>query len=432
MNDDQAELLDLNIRIGTAEAAGDQKFFDRCLAPAFAMSRANGKHETRDTFLDHLRSGPPRSTTDVSASLLGANRATVTCLVAMDGRQYENHRVFVRESSGSKWKLLSWANELVGSSGERSEASPSRLRPIPGVYGLEALTEWNRRQQFREIERDLSHTKHDSGEDSLKVPIPEIYSYEELANAITFLAVMNKNLTLLFRGQINDRPLMPSLYRRSWPANAQDERAGRLEAERGQYWSALLRVEKQVVPILQRMGLPRYRHIERDDIRYARWAVIQHYELWPTPMLDFSSSLRVAASFAFGPGASTEGYLYVTGTRKLRSDLMPLRPKIKDDTAEQSDGVLAIRLNSVCPPSARRPHVQEGALLSSYPIDEASALDPARNDFSSRIIAMFKVVDNGSFWSQPDFPCHTQAALLPQNDALDTEFQKNVELPVIV
>ncbi|MFE5671662.1 hypothetical protein ACFQ58_08635 [Agromyces sp. NPDC056523] len=114
MNNDVENLHQLNIEIGNSESVGDRNFFERILAPVFAMRRANGTHETRDTFLANVKEGGPRSTTILSIALLGTRRAAVSCVVELDGKQYENYRVFVRTSPSDPWTLLSWANEAIG------------------------------------------------------------------------------------------------------------------------------------------------------------------------------------------------------------------------------------------------------------------------------------------------------------------------------
>ncbi|MFH8251245.1 FRG domain-containing protein [Microbacterium sp. B2969] len=284
------------------------------------------------------------------------------------------------------------------------------MRPIGDVYGLPT---WNAWQSEPHID-DLSHTKHPSGSHELLEPMPTITSYFQLSEIVAFLAVMNKNLTLLFRGQMSDRPLLPTLHRPSRPGNAGSE------LDPTARWNQLGARESDVMTALQKIGLPRYRHIQDPGIRYARWAVIQHYEVWPTPMLDFSTSLRVAASFAFGPGRSDRGFLYVTGTRELRSNLMPLRD-VEGDKPERADGVLTIRLNSVCPPGASRAHIQEGALMCLYPFTgESSQLTDGLNDFTTRVIARFELRDWGNFWSPPDFGCLTERVLL-RTDRLSFE-----------
>lgn len=432
MHPDQIQLRKLNDRIGEAESDGDYRFFEQHLAPAFAMSRASGATETRDTFIDNLTKGPPRHTLDQSITLL-ENRAVVDCLVEVDGNQYANHRIFVRLSKHSAWKLLAWANELQGSTGQRPPREASRVQPMPHVYGLKSYKTWKEDPKTPY----LGDQKRASGTESLQDEIEPVESYRDLAKIAAFLAVMNKNLTLLFRGQTRDYPLLPTLHRERWPD--EETAFGNLAKNRQQYWQSLPDIEEKAIDVLRGIGMPRRAHLVHRNFGYARWAVIQHYELWPTPMLDFSTSLRVAATFALGPKETSgpeeegksdetstkEGYLYITGTRKLRSDLMPLE---KDDTAERSDGILSIRLNAVCPPSAARPHLQDGVLLGLYPHDDRAVLDPLSNNFQNRLIAKIKLTDTGEFWTT-DFPCLTKDALLPSVDPLKDALRDAIGLP---
>jgi hypothetical protein len=113
MKTDIDELTELNIRIGQEESAGKREYFEeKVLAAAFAMRRGlTGGVVDRAAFLDAVKPSPPRSTRILSVSLLGTNRATVNCIVTQEGKQYENFRLFVRESPEKPWKLLAWANE---------------------------------------------------------------------------------------------------------------------------------------------------------------------------------------------------------------------------------------------------------------------------------------------------------------------------------
>ncbi|MGM9474540.1 FRG domain-containing protein [Pseudarthrobacter sp. YS3] len=432
------KLGDLNRLIGIKEDARDRRFFEALLAPAFAISRASGANETRETFLDNVTlagTGSHRSTKVTSVNVLGHHRAAVDCLVELDGKKYENHRIFVRSSVDSSWKLLAWANEMVA-----ADVSPTRLKEIHGVYGLGAWRKWKEVEGLRPEDWDnLSATKCDSGRTSLQeAPSQAVERYEDLADIVSFLAVMNKNLTLLFRGQREDYPqLLPTLQRPTCPPDARWAVAGTMDANRAWYWNKLEGIEEKVREVLFEKGLPRWRHIR--DSRFARWAVIQHYELWPTPMLDFSTSLRVAATFAFGepedfnsgehkisnPSAEKSGFLYITGVDRLQSDLMALPD---NDAVERSNGLVTVRLNAVCPPRAVRPHLQEGVLVCRYPFDGDWMLDPGRNDFSSRLIAKIKLIDRGSFWS-PDFPRLTKRALLPTVDQLGDDLCSRVFPP---
>jgi hypothetical protein len=113
METDLERLHELNILIGEAESRGDQAFFQDLLSPAFAMRRANGAIQDRTAFLQNVAASLPRTTRIQSLTILGTDRAMVTCTVEMGEKQFENLRVFVRESGEIPWTLLAWANEPV-------------------------------------------------------------------------------------------------------------------------------------------------------------------------------------------------------------------------------------------------------------------------------------------------------------------------------
>jgi len=295
------------------------------------------------------------------------------------------------------------------------------------IYGIRALNEWNRRFAQHDIPamRDLGDTKQDSGVDQGE--FMEVRSFDKLLKIISFLSVMNKRLILLYRGQVNDAILQSSLSRNTWqPWSADLAAPASLEgAERTYYWETLATVEKLVLDVLEEYGMPRWRHMQY--CAPARWAVVQHYGLWPTPLIDFTTSTRVAASFAFGiKKNSKEGYLYVVGAKRVRSDLMTLG---NANTEEVNLQTLVIRLNSVCPPSALRPHLQEGVLVGNYPVPSTdSPYETEAHDASPLVIAKFKLIDDGGFWTE-DFPKHRIEALLPaeENDPMLHRFREVVD-----
>lgn len=261
----------------------------------------------------------------------------------------------------------------------------------------------------------------------------EVTEYSELLRLVSFLNVMNKKHHLLFRGQSEDWPLLPSLLRDSWtPPSDAGIGPVALVRHRSHYLKQLDLVRNSVVEILVgEKRLPRWRPFK--GRRLAAWAVIQHYEIWPTPLIDLTSSLRVAASFALGlttadgedhatPERSAQerhGYLSVFAVPELLSDFM--------DLDENSLQMQALRLNSVCPPDAARPHFQEGFLLTwPKPGTGGEGLDP-RVSAHSKLVAKFRLLDTGRFWTK-DFPQHTQASLLPgrDHDVLLREFRQRI------
>jgi hypothetical protein len=137
--------------------------------------------------------------------------------------------------------------------------------------------------------------------------------------------------------------------------------------------------------------------------------------------------LRVAASFALGlPKKRDAGILYVFGVPRIVSDVM-------DPSA--SDNPRAVRLSSVCPPIASRPHLQEGYLFGNPNFEAEDLAQTGMPDASVWLVAKFRLEDLGlgspgtgtRFWDR-DFPKHTGRSLLPasRNDSLSRTFQEKI------
>lgn len=130
--------------------------------------------------------------------------------------------------------------------------------------------------------------------------------------------------------------------------------------------------------------------------RIIRWAILQHYEVLETPLLDVTTSVRISASFACS-SANSEAFVFVLAVPNVSSAV----------TSSAEAGIQIIRLASVCPPGAMRPHVQEGYLLGEFP--EIDTFEQKENfaygevDFGSRLISKFRI-DPHSFWHNEYFP----------------------------
>jgi len=232
-----------------------------------------------------------------------------------------------------------------------------------------------------------------------------VKSYRELATKIAELQFMNRDLVLMFRGQNADyrnsrgnTTLKASLFR-SEQGRTMPPSSGVLIRR----FEQLQHAEEQLVEryadghFIGRERLQRY--------RILRWAILQHYEVCPTPLLDVTHSLRIAASFAT-MGAKKDAYLYVLGVPNLAGAI----------TASAEAGLQIIRLSSVCPPSALRPHFQEGYLLGEYPellnFNDKQLLDHYEVDFGRRLVAKF-VFDPRKLWSDPNFTLASNVAIYP-------------------
>ena len=86
-------------------------------------------------------------------------------------------------------------------------------------------------------------------------------------------------------------------------------------------------------------------------------------------------------------------------------------------TASAEAGLQIVCLASVCPPTAVRPHIQEGYLLGEYPdiasAEQKSLYSQGEMDFGRRLIAKF-VFEPDRFWDNSgSFPRVGANALYP-------------------
>ena len=228
-----------------------------------------------------------------------------------------------------------------------------------------------------------------------------VSSYLDLVAKIAALQFRNRDYVFLFRGQptdyknrANSSSLRPSLLRaKSIPAE----------------FEKLRQAEDLLVDKYRFTGFERVvRH------QALRWAILQHYRVCGTPLLDVTQSLRIAASFASEPlpdpdTFSPKAFLYVLGVPNISGAI----------TASDEAGLEVIRLSSVCPPEAVRPHIQEGYLLSEYPelsnFKQQEHYEKHELDFGKRLIAKFRF-DPNEFWrNSKEFPRIPHSALYPNS-----------------
>jgi hypothetical protein len=246
------------------------------------------------------------------------------------------------------------------------------------------------------------------GQNFRKAAAYEVASYFDLATKVAELQFRNRDHILLFRGQADDyrnqagyTSLKPTLLRGA---------AGRNPAitelrKRYARLSAAEEILAEAYKAAQLLGRDR---VQRQ--RIVRWAILQHYEICATPLLDVTHSLRIAASFAT-QGAQDQAYVFVLGVPHLSGGI----------TASAEAGLQAVRLSSVCPPSAARPHLQEGYLLGEYPemsgIGQKALYLHHETDFGRRLIAKFRF-DPRKFWEGHSFPVVGRQALYPTDDPM--------------
>lgn len=232
-----------------------------------------------------------------------------------------------------------------------------------------------------------------------------VRSYMELATKIAELQFRNRDFVLLYRGQPRDyrnegnySSLKPSLFR------SDDGRSGNPSPQvLERRFEDLQACEASLERAYASAGLLGLDRIQRQPI--LRWSILQHYEVCRTPLLDVTHSLRIAASFA-SIGTDAGACVFVLGVPHLGGAV----------TASAEAGLQIVRLSSVCPPTAVRPHLQEGYLLGEYPdmgrVDQKRLYRHREIDFGRRLVAKFEF-DPRTFWQGTQFPRVGQRALYP-------------------
>lgn len=236
-----------------------------------------------------------------------------------------------------------------------------------------------------------------------------VSNYLDLAQRVSTLQYLNRDFVLMFRGQGQDfinqqsnTTLKATIYRGSRVSG--DQYPDR--------FNLLKRAEDLLESQYEQAGFQGLTRLRRQ--RILRWSILQHYEVCPTPLLDVTHSLRIAASFASSSN-SRRAFLYVLGLPNLSGAI----------TASAEAGLQIVRLSSVCPPQAVRPHIQEGYLLGEYPdMDRPEQKNLYRSyeiDFGLRLIAKFSFEPDAFWENSRAFPPIPADALYPNapNDPMN-------------
>ncbi|MBB2708156.1 MULTISPECIES: FRG domain-containing protein [Rhizobium] len=240
-----------------------------------------------------------------------------------------------------------------------------------------------------------------------------VSSYLELAKKVAELQFLNRHHVLLFRGQKadyrtikNNSMLKPSIFRLEGSKIPREQTlVNRFETLKTAEGLLSEKYENQRL-----LGFDRLR-----KQRIIRWAILQHYEVCPTPLLDVTHSLRIAASFATVNNVRDEAFIFAFAVPSVSGAV----------TASAEAGLQIVRLSSACPPDAVRPHIQEGYLLGEYPeisdFSQHSKYGYYEMDFGRRLIAKFRF-NPDMFWSNEHYPPASEAALYPseEGDPLST------------
>lgn len=252
---------------------------------------------------------------------------------------------------------------------------------------------------------------HESNETKIKYYVREIResepkpvrTFKALVKQMAEISFNNPELSIFYRGQSREH-FISNEKTSSYPSilrNVKNQSKSRL------FLSERYEILKKADELL----LDEFENEELDGesvitkFPEVSWAILQHYEICDTPLLDVTSSLRVACSFALY-NEGKKGVVYAFGFPHTNGSI----------SYYADEEFVNLRLLSICPPIAMRPHFQEGYLVGTFPTTEISRRS-IQYDLSRRLIAKFEINRN-KFWSS-NFHEIPQKALFPSYDKME-------------
>lgn len=237
-----------------------------------------------------------------------------------------------------------------------------------------------------------------------------VTNFRQLMDEVANVTLSNRNYEMCYRGQGKDHKNNQAVFYKEripktiiYPSICRPERN---DDGSPKHSIKKTQINKRYEELSQMIELVRGRRSYFNEYYYS---LFQHYEILPTPLIDITQSLRVAASFALEK--SKKGYVYVFGL-----------PYPNQSISYYSDlGIVLIKLQNVVPVKALRPRYQEGYLVGKYPIRPTKTNG---DDLANRMVAKF-FVDNtdGKFWDKYFQPMPKEI-LYPENDEVEESLLK--------
>lgn len=258
--------------------------------------------------------------------------------------------------------------------------------------------------------RMIAHYECEKPGHIAKLDAVPINSFRDLVSEVAELSCLNRDHMLFYRGQSLDHrnkagatTLYPSIYRGEQT----------LKDELDLRFSYMKSAANSLCEAID-LKFPKANSMKEVLLRkHIQWSILQHYEVCSTPFLDVTQSLSVACSFAF-LNSDDNAYLYVLG--------LPFSTNRISRNSEHE--LINIRLLSICPPEALRPHYQEGYLVGTDGVDYRH-VNKTEYDFNRRLFAKFELFNAGKFWTDGFGPL-SEDTLYPKNDQI-AEICKDVK-----
>lgn len=234
-----------------------------------------------------------------------------------------------------------------------------------------------------------------------------VKTFKHLIDEVANVTLSNKNYDMYYRGQTIDyKNNQAKYYEKNTPKTIIFPTICRPEKnEDGSLKYSIKKTQinkryRELSKMIELVGDTNSKSIE------YYYSLFQHYNILPTPFIDITQSLRVAASFSLRN--SPKGYLYVFGL-----------PYPNQSISYYSDlGIVLIKLQNVSPIKAIRPRYQEGYLVGKYPIRPTKNMG---DDLANRLVAKFLIDNtNGKFWDRYFQPMPVEI-LFPKDDEIEFE-----------
>lgn len=216
----------------------------------------------------------------------------------------------------------------------------------------------------------------------------------DLLKIISHIPFYNPKLDLVFRGQVKDRytrstiryngrsSIYPRIFR---PPKNESRLKSHLLAERFGRLDSLVKIvgERYDFSGKQRVKA----HVE------VAWALLQHYEICDTPLIDVTDSIEVALFFATFGNNNEYGYFYIFGLPRHHSSI----------SYQIDDRLVSVKLSAASPPEAIRAHFQRALFVGDFP---HSNKRESGHNLSKRMLAKLRIdmrsVSQEKFFTLPE------------------------------
>jgi hypothetical protein len=242
-----------------------------------------------------------------------------------------------------------------------------------------------------------------------------VNTYSELMDMVSKLAYFNRRYVLFFRGQdkeyrIGDRfpTIYPNFFREMLFHKGTEKQI-----------KENLEKKQEELKLKNHNRNPRFHGAYSIwESLHVRWALLQHYQICPTPLIDLTQSLHVAVSFALEDSNLNENKLK-TGVIYVLA--LPWPAKNYHNNKEED--IYLVRLAGISPPQAKRPYRQEAFAAMSQDVDNEEIYDFEKHNFANRMICKFEINNSPEFLGDIIKPLPEK--FLAPDDDIFYNFMKN-------